>query len=173
MSLDKDILNDFILESKKLVEDSLEILNEVEGQPDQAKRLADYGNLVDRIMGGARSLALLVPKDHAIHMVSDYAAVCKAVGYKSSQILENDSFFSACVGLLLDATETLEKLLDGVETPTVELKKSIPGTFIDRLQWVSKRFSKDFRSSVSAVTDPSGAMSQDDIDGLLKKLGIG
>lgn len=177
MSLDKDILDDFVVESKKLVEDSLEILNEVEGHPDQVARLAEYGNLVDRIMGGARSLSLLASKDHAIHMISDYAAVCKAVGYKSSQIIENDSFYSACVGLLLDATENLEKLLDGVETPTSELKKEISDTFIDRLQWVSKRFSKDVRASVSASTstslNPADSMSQDSIDDLLKKLGIG
>lgn len=172
MSIDNDLLNDFIKESKSLVAEALEILNEVEGHPEQAQRLADYGNYVDRIMGAARSLALLVPKDHAIHMVSNYAAVCKAVGYKSSQIQNNEAFYSACVGLLLDATETLETLLDGLDSTAEDLKKTIPGTFIDRLQWVSKRFSRDFRSSVAAVVDGTGAMSQDDIDGLLKKLGV-
>ncbi|UOF02151.1 hypothetical protein [Bdellovibrio reynosensis] len=170
MSIDKAIVEDFVDESKTLIPEMLDLLESIEGDFTQVLKLADYGNLVDRIMGGAKSLALMASEDHALHMIADYSAVCKAVGYKASQITANKQFFNVCVGLLLDATETLEVLLENINQSTSELKQNIPEAFIERLRWVSSQFSEEYKSSVGAGS--SQKMAQTDIDDLLKKLGL-
>ncbi|WP_413574641.1 hypothetical protein ACLVWU_10460 [Bdellovibrio sp. HCB290] len=161
-------------ESKTLIEDLIDLLEGIEGDFSQVQKLAEYGNGVDRIMGGAKSLALSAPTDHAVHLISDYTALCKAVGYKASQIQDNQSLFDVCVATLLDGSETLSTLLDRIDEPMANLKTTIPQAFIDRLRWVSGKFS----DSVSASVDAQGAapakqkLKQNEIDDLLKKLGL-
>lgn len=171
MSIDKEIVEDFVRESKSLIEELIDLLESIEGDFSQVQKLADYGNNVDRIMGGAKSLALMAPPDHALHMISDYAALCKAVGYKASQIIDNEQFYDISVALLLDATETLEILLNNIHESTATLKENIPQAFIERLRWVSNQFSEGFAASVGAGAAPK-KMAQSEIDDLLKKLGL-
>ncbi len=171
MSIDKEIVEDFVSESKSLIGELIDLLESIEGDFSQVQRLADYGNNVDRIMGGAKSLALLVPTDHALHMISDYAALCKAVGYKASQIQHNEQFYDICVALLLDATETLEVLLSNIHNEGAVLRETIPQAFIDRLRWVSTQFSDSVQASVGVGSTPA-KMNQSEIDDLLKKLGL-
>lgn len=166
MSLDPEIIKDFVDESKTLVHDLVVQLETIEGHFAKVGQLADYGNGVDRIMGGAQSLALLAPPEHALHMISDYSAVCKAVGYKASQIHDNEQFFEICVGLLIDATETLLKLLENIDKDSLTIKKLIPQAFIERLHWASNQFSDHVRASVGTNS------SQSDISDLIKKLGL-
>lgn len=174
MSIDKEIVEDFVGESKILIEEMTDLLESIEGDFSQVSKLADYGNAVDRVMGGAKNLALLVSEDHALHMISDYTALCKAVGYKASQIKNNEQFFDICVALLMDATETLNELLDNIHEASSKLRTTIPGAFIERLRWVSNQFSGDFSASVG--TGASGEselrLHQSEIDDLLKKLGL-
>lgn len=169
--LDNDIVKEFVVESKTLINQLLEMLEKAEGDFSQVQSLEEYGNLVDRIMGGAKSLALLVPEDHALTLISDYAALCKAVGYKAAQIKDNEGFYDICVAMLLDATETLNQLVDKMDIPASELKKSWSNTFLERLRWVSEQFSSEFRGSVDAG-DAGKKMGQSEIDELMKKLGL-
>ncbi len=171
MSIDKEIIEDFVTESKTLIEDLLDLLEGIEGEYSQVQKLAEYGNTVDRIMGGAKSLALLAPPSHALHMISDYTALCKAVGYKASQIKNNEQFFDICVALLLDATETLSTLIEQIDRDGNTLKETIPQAFIERLRWVSNQFSEDFSSSVGLGAGDK-KFQQTDIDDLLKRLGL-
>jgi hypothetical protein len=171
MSIDKEIVEEFLSESKVLITETLELLEGIEDDFSQVSKLADYGNNVDRIMGGAKNLALMAPADHALHMISDYAALCKAVGYKASQITDNEQFFNICVGLLLDATEVLTILLNNIDENTAVLKKNIPENFIERLRWVSHQFSESYSASVGTGAAPK-KMKQSEIDDLLKKLGL-
>lgn len=171
MSIDKEIVEDFVNESKSLIEELIDLLESIEGDFSQVQKLADYGNNVDRIMGGAKSLAMMAPPDHAIHMISDYAALCKAVGYKASQITDNEQFYDVCVALLLDATETLSALLSNIHQDGKLLKETIPQAFIERLRWVSNQFSEAYSMSVGTGTAPQ-KLKQSEIDDLLKKLGL-
>lgn len=171
MSIDKEIVEDFVTESKSLIEELIDLLESIEGDFSQVQKLADYGNNVDRIMGGAKSLALMAPPDHALHMISDYAALCKAVGYKASQITDNEQFFDVCVALLLDATETLSVLLNSIHKEGAVLRETIPQAFIDRLRWVSHQFSEAYSMSVGTGSAPQ-KMKQSEIDELLQKLGL-
>lgn len=172
MSIDREIVEDFVSESKTLIEELIELLENIEGDFSQVQKLADYGNNVDRIMGGAKSLALMAGEDHALHMISDYAALCKAVGYKASQIQGNEKFYDISVALLLDATETLNLLLDNINLPASVLRQNIPAAFIERLRWVSNQFNESFSSSVDIGEASKKKMAQTEIDDLLKKLGL-
>lgn len=172
MSDDLEILRDFIHESKITIRDSTVLLDKVEGEMVQAKKLKDYGNLVDRIMGTAKSIGTLTDPDHAIHLVGDYAALCKAVGYKASQIDDNEQFFNICVALLQDATETLDGLLDNLDKGRDELRKSFSNTFFERLRWVSSKFSTDYNESVGTGGSGQKKLEQGEIDNLLKKMGF-
>ena len=168
MSLDTEILNEFIEESKSLIEESLEILSDVESDPKQGKKLENYGNNVDRIMGGAKNLALMVDAKHPLHFISDYCALCKAVGYKASQIHNNPQFYFVCVALLLDATETLLEMVINLDKQNHSFKTYLTETFLERLKWVSEQFGKDYRETVG-----DKSLGQNEIDDLLKKLGLG
>jgi hypothetical protein len=171
MAIDKVIVEEFLAESKDLIKGLLELLENVECDFTRVQDLATYGNNVDRIMGGAKNLALMVEGEHALHMIADYAALCKAVGYKGSQLEGNEKLFDICVALLLDATENLEILLDRIHDPVADLRKVIPNAFIDRLRWVDKQFSDEYSQSVGAG-DPGEKLGQSEIDDLLKSLGF-
>ncbi len=167
-----EILEDFQVESKKLVVEMLEILNEIEGEFSLVQRLEEYGQKVDRIMGAAQSISMQLSADHFLNKVADYAAVCKAVGYKSAQIENNPGFFDICVALLLDGTEMLNDMIDNLVTEKpVDLAKILTVTFLDRLKWVSGQFNADVRATVG-FTKGDKKMAQPHIDDLLKKLGI-
>lgn len=172
MSIDKEIVEDFVSESKSLIEELVDLLESIEGDFSQVKKLADYGNNVDRIMGGAKSLALMAPADHALHMIADYSDLCKAVGYKASQIKDNEQFFDICVAILLDATETLRSLINNIHQSTTMLKQTIPAAFIERLRWISQQFNESYSMSVGTGIEADKKMQQGDIDDLLKRLGL-
>jgi hypothetical protein len=172
-NLDKEILSEFQNESKALMEKMVQILDTCEGEPGLVKSLEEYGQNVDRIMGAAKSLALLAEPEHIIHKIADYSAICKAVGYKSSQIEDNDQFYDICVALLLDGTEVLQTMIDNVDTGQLQVKELFTKTFLDRLRWVSSVFSSEIRASVDVNKgNKKNQMNQNEIDDLLKKLGL-
>lgn len=170
--IDSQILKDFLGESKTLIERMTDILEKCEGDFSQVQSLEDYGQNVDRIMGAAKSLAISVDPKHLIHKIGDYAAICKAVGYKASQIKDNEQFYNICVALLLDGTEVLEQMIDGVSDGKSEIKELFSQTFLERLKWVSAQFGSQYRASVEVAKTPKNKMNQSDIDDLMKKLGL-
>lgn len=167
-----DIIKEFVIESKSVIKDSTAVLDKVEGEMVQSKKLQEYGNLVDRIMGGAKSIAATAPPDHAVNLLSDYAALCKAVGYKASQITDNEQFFDICVALLQDATETLDSLLDNLDKSPIELRNLISNAFLERLRWVSNKFSKEYNASVGVSNSGAKSLEQSEIDNLMNKMGF-
>jgi chemotaxis protein histidine kinase CheA len=178
MAVDKEILEDFQGESKGLVEEMMGLLEEADGEPSQYPKLEHYGQIVDRIMGGAKSLATNFASDfppgHLIHQMGDYAALCKAVGYKASQVHDNEQFFNVSVAFLLDATDMLHQMVDLLTSEqSHSVSTLLNKTFLDRLKWINAQFKGDLRATVASKQDAPKKMSQTDIDDLLKKLGIG
>ena len=169
--LNIEILNEFVIESKIIIKKSTDVLDKVEGEMVQAQKLQDYGNYVDRIMGGAKSIAVKATPGHAVNLVADYAALCKAVGYKASQINDNEQFYDICVALLQDATENLESLLENLDKSPEVLKATISSTFLDRLRWVSNKFSSEYRASVGSGSSGK-SLEQNEIDNLMSKMGF-
>lgn len=166
--LDKTILDDFVKESLILVDQCIELLESIELDPSEVEKLSDFANRIDRVMGGAKSLALIAPKEHALNLVGDYCAICKSVGYQGAQIQNNDQLYNITVALLLDAVEMTKTLLNKLETPVVELKKMFSTTFLERLKWISFQFDEIARKSAAK----GQKMQQNEIDDLLKKLGL-
>ena len=72
------------------------------------------------------------------------------------------------MALLIDATETLEKLLNRIDEPIEKLRLEISNTFLDRLNWVSQQFTTEYSGTVGTV----GGMDQMGNDELMKKLGL-
>lgn len=165
-SMDKEIVREFVSESKQIVTECLNLLESIEGNFSQVTLLETYGNNIDRIMGGAKTLGLDLSEENVLSMISDYAAVCKNVGYKAAQIKGNEAFFNVCVGLLIDGSEMLSRLLDKAEMPLVEVRKTIPVEFIERVRWALQQFSSDVRSTVAST--PS--LSQEEVNALLNRL---
>lgn len=164
MTLDKEILNDFYLESKSLIEEMIELLENMEGDFSQKESLKVFANKIDRIMGAAASIALMADQDHGLNLVTDYTSLCKMVAYKGADIPNNTELYDVTVALLLDAVEALNILIYKIELPMAELKQVISPNFIERLRWVADQFNKQTKS-----TKLTG---QSEIDDLMKKLGF-
>ena len=164
------ILTDFQDESETLVKEILTLLEECEGNFSQVKRLEKFGQIVDRIMGGAKSLISESGSKAAIlQRIADVSGLCKAVGYKSSQIKE-ESFYLAAVAILFDATETLRDLIACLKTNAEP--KPFAGTLVERLRWISSKFGDEYSDSVDVHSGKKQKMNQDDIDELMKKMGL-
>jgi hypothetical protein len=177
MTMDPQLFNDFQLESKNLISQMTVILESCEGDFSQVQRLEEYGLTVDRIMGGAKTLSLTVNNpQHLIHKLGDYSAICKMVGYKASQIRDNESFYEICVGLLLDATDAMQEIVEHLLDPQAKLQDFVSTTLIERVKWVNTKFGNQYRGTVGGKKEspdtPGGKMNQEEIDNLLKKLGL-
>ncbi len=169
-----ELIVEFKQESEKLTKELIEILEDIEGDISKKNKLDHYGQLVDRIMGGAKSLSMAVEKSDKLDMIGNYAALCKAVGYKGSQIEDNENFYNIVVALLLDGTEMLDDMVAEIDS---EEDKGVEGyiteTFLDRLQWVSNQFKGEIRESLAMEGGKNDIQnSQEDIDALLKQLGV-
>ena len=179
MSLDADLLNDFFDESKNLIEELVELLEDIESDFSQVSKLNDFGNKIDRIMGTARSLAMMAEPDHGLNLISDYTSLCKLVAYKGAENTDNPLFYDVTVALLLDATEALKILIPQIELKVNQLKRLISPQFIDRVKWISEMLGKPtqyLKTSDSpkevGVSSGANALGQSEIDDLLKKLGF-
>ncbi len=66
-----EIINEFIEESKQIVQEAKNILVRVQENLDLYPDLSKYSNAIDRIMGGAANVALGFAKDHPLYIVTD------------------------------------------------------------------------------------------------------
>ncbi len=166
-----EIVEDFKSESKALIADLMNILEDLEGDFTKVQGLEKYGQVVDRIMGGATTVSMAVDDPVEIDRIAKFAELCKKVGYRGSQIEKNEDFFHIVVALLMDATETMESVVDCLGKERKSWNDFLSDTFLDRLKWVNSHFNENTRASVQVGTGDD-AMAQDDINDLLKSLGI-
>lgn len=175
---EKTLLLDFQKETLDLIQKMELILEQCEDDIRLASGLEEYGQLVDRIMGGSQSLVMgleaRTPVIPVLEQIGNYSGVCKAVGYKTSQLTDRQEFYDICVAFLMDATEILQEMTNTLSKDLTSIEKyTFNETFINRLKWVSEQFVGDFRSSVAVrQNETAGRMDQDEIDNLLKKLGL-
>lgn len=165
--IDGSILEDFTAESLVLVDECIELLESIENDPSEVEKLSDFANRIDRVMGGAKSLALMAPPDHPLNLIGDYCAICKSVGYQGAQIRNNDQFYNIVVALLLDAVEMTKELFAKMDQTGSDLKKGFSITFLERLKWVSFQYDE-----LEKKRSGGKKMEQNEIDALLKKLGL-
>lgn len=173
---DDEILMDFVKETKELMTQLTEVLEEVEGDVHNAPKLATYAQVIDRIVGGASTVAMNMPQPNAaIDKIADYCKLCKIVGFKTSQMKGTEGFYDICIALLMDATDVLSEMLGHLEKKqNVDLKEVISQTMIDRVKWVNEKFSSDFHDSMTLKKKSTGQqLVQNDVDALMAKLGFG
>jgi chemotaxis protein histidine kinase CheA len=157
----KEIVTEFCNESNDLLNQMEALLSEFENNLDLTKNLESFGQLIDRMMGAAKSLSL-----------ETFATLCelgKTIGYKASQIIDKGLLTVVC-GILFDNVEILKKMIHAINTQNQDLMKNINlETFVGRLRWLSDKFKNIQRSSVAI---DKNNMDQQSIDSLLKNLGF-
>lgn len=158
----KEIIIDFCKEAEDLfdqLEQSLEILEE---NPSKTAQLEQFGQIIDRIMGAAKSIG-----------ASEIATFCelgKTIGYKSSQI--NDiPLIEVVVAILFDTVHLLRKMITALKVGNDSSMANLnTKAFVTRLTWLSAKFKDIERSSVAI--DKKSNLSQASIDDLMKSLGL-
>lgn len=168
-----ELYQEFKSESQGLIKEMLDLLEEAEGSETKGEQLEKYGLLVDRIMGAAKTLAQVMEDAQHLEKIGKYGELCKTVGYKGSQIDNNDSFYQTVVAILLDATEMLDEMVDVAGTANEkDIKEYLSETFLDRLSWISGQFDESVRGTVALDKKGSDRLKQNKIDHLLRQLGV-
>ncbi len=156
----REIVIDFCDESDKLFDQLESHLENLESNPKNNMELEKFGQIIDRIMGAAKSIGA--------SEIAQFCELGKLIGYKSSQI-QDIPLIEVVVAVLFDAVHMLRKmnlaLRDGNDKCMNNLNTKAFGT---RLQWLSNKF-KDIERSSCAV---DGNLNQSSIDDLMKSLGL-
>ena len=87
----KEIILDFCNETIGLIDELESILEELEEDPTQHGKLEKFGQIIDRIMGAAKSLAL--------EEMANFCELGKAIGYQSGQV-EDPALLNVVIAVL-------------------------------------------------------------------------
>jgi chemotaxis protein histidine kinase CheA len=158
----KEIVDDFCAEADSLFDQLEASLTLLEDQPTNTKELEKFGQIIDRIMGAAKSIG-----------ASEIATFCelgKVIGYKSSQI-KDLPLIEVVVAVLFDSLHMLRKMNQSLrEGSEKSMGKLNTKAFVTRLNWLSEKF-KDIERASCAI-EKSSNLSQTSIDDLMKSLGL-
>lgn len=144
-----ELVTEFKSESQEIIEELLQLLEEMEEGLSPVSRLDDYGQKVDRIMGGATSLAVMMNEDHLLTQIGSCAGLCKTLGYRGSQITANPALATAVVAVLADMTEILETMVEIYGTSkNFDLQNPSFLAMVGRLRWLIDQFADNTRSSL-------------------------
>lgn len=156
----KEIVIDFCIEAESLFDQLEECLQHLEENPNSPKELEKFGQIIDRIMGAAKSIG-----------ASEVAIFCelgKIIGYKSSQI-KDIPLIEVVVAILYDSLDVLRKMITAIkEGNDSSMKKINPKALVTRLNWLSAKFKDIDRSSCTI----DGNLNQNSIDDLMQSLGL-
>lgn len=163
-----EILDDFIEETTSLCEQMEHHLEKAEDDPGEASRnLEQFGLLIDRVMGTAKSLGL--------SRLGSFCELGKTIGYKSSQIQDKETQ-EITVGVLFDGLDVLKESLQSLKnSPDGDLFETPQAkALLSRLKWLSEKFSHIERGSVAYDEDKESSekSSKEEIDALLKDFGF-
>lgn len=154
----KEIVDAFCEECRELIPQLEEILESVEDDPTQVAHLETFGQIIDRMMGAAKSLG--APK------IATFCELGKTIGYKASQVKER-ALIEVVVAILFDSLDLLEKMLASLENGLGEGLAGInTDAFVTRLNWLAEKFSHVTRSSVAIGDEKS-------IQEYINQLGLG
>lgn len=156
----KEIIIDFCNEADDLfaqLESSLEIL---ESNPLATKELEKFGQIIDRIMGAAKSIGATE--------IATFCELGKVIGYKSSQITDVH-LIEVVVAILFDSLHMLRKMTLALRAGDDKcMNKLNTKAFATRLNWLSEKFKAIERASCQI----EGNLSQQSIDDLMQSLGL-
>lgn len=156
-----EIVDGFTAESDALYSELMDILEGYEDDPQQ-KKLEHFGQVIDRVMGAAKSIEA--------HQTGHICELGKTISYKASQSMDKE-LLNIVVAVLFDTVEILEKVNKNIKTNrTEDLKEINLERFSSRLRWLSDKFQNIDRASVAFEED--FGKDQQSIDELLNKLGL-
>jgi len=159
-----EVIEDFCAESEKIYSELEEMLENYEESSD-GKILEEFGQVIDRIMGAAKSIDA--------NLTGVYCELGKTISYKASQSMDK-ALLDIVTAVLFDTIDILKIMNKNI----IKFKKEeVPGfnleAFATRLRWLADKFKDIQRSSVSiAVTDDKQLKDQKSIDDLLADLGL-
>lgn len=159
----EEIVLGFTDEANGLYEQLIEILEDYEDEPEQ-KKLEEFGQVIDRVMGAAKSIEA--------QRTGNFCELGKTISYKASQSMDNE-LLNIVVAVLFDTVEILQKINKSIitkkseELPDIKLDR-----FSTRLRWLSDKFQNIERSSVAIAEPEAGKEDQKSIDELLQSLGL-
>ncbi|WP_127717429.1 Hpt domain-containing protein [Halobacteriovorax sp. HLS] len=158
----KEVVIEFCDESTELFNQLEEILEDFEDNPSDVSKLEEFGQIIDRVMGSAKTIG-----------ADDIATFCelgKVIGYKSSQT-DDKALLEVVAAIMFDALELLKKMIDHIKNGNDSAIKQVSSkAFVTRLNWLKDKFNDIERASCAA--DPEGNMSQNSIDDLMSSLGL-
>ena len=156
----KEIIVDFCNEAESLFDQLEQTLSLVEENPNQAKELEKFGQIIDRIMGAAKSIGA--------EEISTFCELGKVIGYKSSQI-KDLPLIEIVVAVLFDSLHMLRQMNQSLrEGHDKSMNKLNTKAFATRLTWLSNKFKDIDRASCTYEAN----LSQNSIDDLMKSLGM-
>ncbi len=158
-----EVVDDFCGESEAIYEQLEEILENYEEEPD-SKKLEEFGQVIDRVMGAAKSIEAT--------QTGLYSELGKTISYKASQSMDK-ALLDIVVAVLFDTVEILQIMNKNIRE---EKKETIPGfnieAFATRLRWLADKFKDIQRSSVAIGAEEKQLADQKSIDDLLADLGL-
>lgn len=146
-----ELLLDFKKESQDLLEEIEGILDDLSDNPDQKNKLAEFGQIIDRIMGAAKTFAEFSDLgdlvNNKINQIGDFCELSKKVSYKASQ-LDDTSFVTVVIAFLFDGVEKLIGFVDTIDVVEESSSDLLSETFLNRLKWIETKFDSSLRGSV-------------------------
>jgi chemotaxis protein histidine kinase CheA len=166
MLLDPDmaeVVDEFCTESEGIYTELEEILDSYEDDPD-SKKLENFGQIIDRIMGAAKSIDA--------HQTGLYCELGKSISYKASQSMDTN-LLEIVMAVLFDTVEILQVMNKSVRENKEEIVTGINlEAFGSRLRWLADKFKDIERSSVAIEVETVQLTDQKSIDELLAGLGL-
>ena len=162
---DPEIIEDFCRESEDLFDQLEEALENLEDDPQNSTELENFGQIIDRVMGAARSIGA--------EEIATFCELGKVIGYKSSQT-EDLPLINVVIAVLFDAVDLLRKMVEGLKHGSNDPLKGLnTKAFGTRLKWLSEKFKHIERASLeSEVKKDDSQMDQGSIDDLMASLGL-
>ncbi|MBT4791925.1 MAG: hypothetical protein HON90_10165 [Halobacteriovoraceae bacterium] len=159
----EEIIVDFCKESAAIYADLEEMLEDYEDSKD-SKKLEEFGQVIDRIMGAAKSIDAT--------QTGMYCELGKTISYKASQSMDQ-ALLDIVTAVLFDTVEILQIMNKTIETDKVEKVSGINlETFGTRLRWLADKLKNINRSSVAIDVNENKLDGQKSIDDLLADLGL-
>lgn len=157
----KEIVVDFCEEASSLFDLLEQSLNLIEDDPNNTKELEVFGQVIDRIMGAAKSIGA--------NEIATFCELGKVIGYKSSQI-KDLRLIEVVVAILFDSLDMLRKMNESLKSGNDKMMNKLnTKVFVTRLKWLSEKF-KDIERASCVISDAK--MNQNSIDELMKSLGL-
>ena len=158
----EEIVVGFTEEADTLYDQLLDILESYEDNPEQ-KKLEEFGQVIDRVMGAAKSIEA--------QRTGSFSELGKTISYKASQSMDRE-LLNIVVAVLFDTVEILQKINKKIKTDKTENLPDIKlDRFSTRLRWLSDKFQNIDRASV-AISEGTQETDQKSIDDLLASLGL-